>query len=302
DLTPLLHTLQQIDLIHQLIQSHPNDLALATSSAEIWSAFRSGKIASLIGVEGLHQVVESASVLRMYWRLGVRYITLSHNSNNPYVDAACAGDILAFVMITNPLQKTELKPKTTNTSTSLCPHPRNVTDDILDLLKLNGGIIMICFLPNLTRTMTTATQSESTVSTVATHILHAGQRIGFSHVGIGSDFDGMLDGPEGIDDVGMYPALVAELLAYGVGEEEAKGVCGGNLMRVLDAVKMRAGAMDGMATMGVPTEGEGTEGKMLCDVVEGVWDRGTRELLVKTGEERRRRAGALPADGVDERV
>ncbi|KAI9875172.1 MAG: hypothetical protein M1830_008792 [Pleopsidium flavum] len=184
-----------------------------------------------------------------------------------------------------------------DTSASLCPNPRNVTDDILDLLKLNGGILMICFLPSLTTpplpTTSTTTHSKSTLSTVAAHILHAGNRIGFSHVGIGSDFDGMLFGPEGLDDVGMYPALVAELLACGVAEEDVKGVCGGNLMRVLEAVERRAGAIDGVAVrnVGGGGEGEGTERKVLCDVVQSVWDRETRELLVKTGKERRRRAG-----------
>lgn len=87
-LDSLRQTLQQIDLIHTLIEMHPSVLGLATSATEIWDVFRSGRIASLIGVEGLHQIANSASVMRMLFRLGVRYVTLTHGSNNLYADSA----------------------------------------------------------------------------------------------------------------------------------------------------------------------------------------------------------------------
>lgn len=80
-------TLQQIDIIHTLVERYPDDLQLARTSKEVWEAFQSGKIASLIGVEGLHQIANSASALRNFHRLGVRYITLTHDSNNLYADS-----------------------------------------------------------------------------------------------------------------------------------------------------------------------------------------------------------------------
>lgn len=83
----LRSTLQQIDIIHTLVEKYPNDLRIARTSAEIWDAFKSGQIASLIGVEGLHQIANSASVLRNFYRLGVRYVTLTHDSNNLYADS-----------------------------------------------------------------------------------------------------------------------------------------------------------------------------------------------------------------------
>lgn len=79
-LTTLHETLQQIDLIHSLIELYPAQLGLAQSPGEVWDVFRSGRVASMIG--------DSASVLRVFYRLGVRYITLTHNSNNLYADAA----------------------------------------------------------------------------------------------------------------------------------------------------------------------------------------------------------------------
>lgn len=80
-------TLQQIDIIHTLVERYPDDLQLAKTSFEVWEAFRSGRIASLIGIEGLHQIANSASALRMFHRLGVRYVTLTHDSNNLYADS-----------------------------------------------------------------------------------------------------------------------------------------------------------------------------------------------------------------------
>jgi membrane dipeptidase len=83
----LRDTLQQIDVIHSLVERYPDNLALARTSGEVWDAFRAQRVASLIGVEGLHQIANSASVMRNFHRLGVRYITLAHDSNNLYADS-----------------------------------------------------------------------------------------------------------------------------------------------------------------------------------------------------------------------
>ena len=81
-------TLQQIDLIYRLIDRYPNELAIATNAGDILNTFGKGKVASLIGVEGLHQIGNSSSVLRMYYRLGVRYLTLAHSRSNFFADSA----------------------------------------------------------------------------------------------------------------------------------------------------------------------------------------------------------------------
>ena len=81
-------TLQQIDLIHRMIEQYPTVFALALTAADILPIFHSRRIASLIGVEGLHQIGNSFSVLRTFHRLGVRYVTLVHNKNNRFADSA----------------------------------------------------------------------------------------------------------------------------------------------------------------------------------------------------------------------
>lgn len=76
--------------MHSLVAKYPDALSLATTPAEVIATHRDGRVASMIGAEGLHQVGNSASVVRMYHALGVRYITLTHVCNNKYADGAAA--------------------------------------------------------------------------------------------------------------------------------------------------------------------------------------------------------------------
>lgn len=80
--------MQQIDLIHRMVEQYPTAFALAHTAADILPIFSSGRITSLIGVEGLHQIGNSVSALRTFHRLGVRYVTLVHNKNNLFADSA----------------------------------------------------------------------------------------------------------------------------------------------------------------------------------------------------------------------
>ncbi len=79
-----------------------------------------------------------------------------------------------------------------------------------------------------------------TVSDLADHIDHVVQLVGIEHVGLGSDFDGIDDVPEGMEDVSAYPRLVAELLRRGYSDADVAAVCGGNLLRVWEAVERAA--------------------------------------------------------------
>lgn len=114
---------------------------------------------------------------------------------------------------------------------------------------------------------------NATLSRVVEHILYVGKRIGFEHVGIGSDYDGMLRGPDGLEDTSKYPDLVAMLLREGVTEEEVRNVIGLNVLRVLGAVER------------VSREMQDSDRSYVCDEFADVWD---DEIQTMLREERKR--------------
>ncbi|KAJ8069771.1 hypothetical protein OCU04_000188 [Sclerotinia nivalis] len=253
-------TLQQIDLINRLIAAFPSHLQHAFSAADVQSNFKHNRqaVSSLMGAEGLHQIGNSASVLRLYYRLGVRYVSLTHDCNNIYADAALAarpvhgglsdrgrevvremnrlGMLVDLSHTSDDTMRDVLKVTLApvifshSNARSLCDHPRNVPDDILDLIEENGGVVMVTFYAAYTNCEAPA---QASLDDVADHMMYIGRRIGFRHVGIGSDFDGMAGGPEGLEDVSKYPNLVAALVERGVNTRDIKDVISGNALRVL---------------------------------------------------------------------
>lgn len=146
----------------------------------------------------------------------------------------------------------------THTSSAITEHPRNSPDDILDMLKTNGGVFMVSFLCKLTD------PDKPTLERVADHIQHVGERIGYEHIGIGSDFDGMMHAPTGLKDVSKFPFLIAELLRRGVAESSVKNLVGLNVLRVLDVVQE------------VSAEMKSNNAEMLQDTIEEIWDESVR--------------------------
>lgn len=130
----------------------------------------------------------------------------------------------------------------------LCPHPRNVPDDVLRLVRQRDGLVMVNFAPDFVSCteggggdgnengLPDFYPANSTLAHVARHVMYIGERIGYDHVGFGSDFDGIGATPEGLGDVSKYPDLVAELLRQGVGDGDVAKVVGGNILRVWGAV------------------------------------------------------------------
>ncbi|KAH0559538.1 hypothetical protein GP486_003950 [Trichoglossum hirsutum] len=129
-----------------------------------------------------------------------------------------------------------------SSSYALCAHPRNVPDSILPLVKATNSLVMVNFNPEFISCTPAPPDSStgipdfypanSTLQQVVAHIKHIGDLIGFSHVGLGSDFDGIPDVPRGLEDVGRFPALVAEMLRQGISDEDARKVIGDNILRV----------------------------------------------------------------------
>jgi len=255
-------TIQQIDLVYRLIKEFPDHLQHAFSAGDVRSDFASsGRISSLLGIEGLHQIGNSASILRMYHALGVRYATLSHTCHNAFADSeephrplhnglsqtgvAMVKEMNRLGMIVD-LSHTSFATQRSALAVSeapvifshsnayaLCNHTRNVPDDVLLALQENGGVIMVTFYP----AFTAQNRTEASLDNVADHIQYIGELIGYDHVGIGSDFDGMDHGPKGLEDVSKYPDLVAELLRRGIPRKSVEGITGKNILRVFHEVE-----------------------------------------------------------------
>ncbi|KAI9744309.1 MAG: hypothetical protein M1818_002461 [Claussenomyces sp. TS43310] len=132
----------------------------------------------------------------------------------------------------------------------LCPHPRNVPNDVLQLVKQKKGIVMVNFSPDFISCVESDNENgmpdgypaNATLERVVEHITHIGDLIGYDYVGLGSDFDGIPSVPEGLEDVSKFPALVAEMLKRGVSDRDAAKVVGDNLLRVwrdVDAVALK---------------------------------------------------------------
>ncbi|KAJ5102418.1 hypothetical protein NUU61_004640 [Penicillium alfredii] len=140
---------------------------------------------------------------------------------------------------------------------ALCPHPRNVPDDVLELARQRKSLVMVNFSPGFISCTASGRANglpdedptHATLERVAEHIMYIGNLVGFDYVGLGSDFDGIPTVPRGLEDVSKFPALIAELLRRGVSDEDAGKVAGGNLLRVWKEVDRIALQMQAEGTL-----------------------------------------------------
>ena len=114
--------------------------------------------------------------------------------------------------------------------------PRNVDDKILDMIPANNGIIMVTFVPE----HVTERRKDAKMEMVVDHLFYIANRIGWDHVGLGSDFDGIASVIPGLEDVKCYPALLKAILDRGATEEQLAKVAGENMIRVwTDVARVR---------------------------------------------------------------
>ncbi|XP_076461326.1 dipeptidase 1-like [Babylonia areolata] len=259
-------SLDQVDVIKKIVRAYPETFEWVTTAQGIEDAFKAGKIGSLIGLEGGHSIDSSLGNLRMFYELGVRYMTVTHSCNTPWADnwlvdtpnnTAEFGGLTRFgEMVIKEMNRlgmlvdlshvshdtmvdaivTSRAPVIFSHSSafSYCNHYRNVQDDVLDMTKTNKGVVMVNFYspyincaPNYLNDTVNGTLSQ-----VADHIDYIKNRIGVDYVGIGADYDGVPTLPVGLEDVSTYPALFAELLKRRWTEEDLMKLAGKNLVRV----------------------------------------------------------------------
>jgi membrane dipeptidase len=270
---------------------------LATTADEVEGAWRAGRIACLMGAEGGHQIAESMGVLRMYHRLGVRYLTLTHNDNVPWADSATDQPVLGGLndtgrdivremnrigmlvdlshvshdVMRDTLDVTGAPVIFSHSSAyALTDHPRNVPDDVLSRLADNGGTCMVTFVPRFVNqavrdwTLEAQRRAEeqgvdardiptlqavedvyqeevpipsADLSDVVAHVEHVREVAGIDHVGLGGDYDGTDQLPDGLEDVTGYPRLLTVLVERGWSQEDLAKLTCRNVLRTMRAVE-----------------------------------------------------------------
>jgi membrane dipeptidase len=165
-------TLEQIDIVKRLVKAYPNDLELARTADDIVRIHKAGKVASLIGIEGGHQIGGSLAALRQFYELGARYMTLTHFKNNEFADSATddpkyhgindfgrtvihemnrLGMLVDLAHVSPETMRAAIAASKApvifshSDARALVDHPRNVPDDVLKELPANGGVVMVNF-------------------------------------------------------------------------------------------------------------------------------------------------------------
>jgi membrane dipeptidase len=167
-------TIEQIDIVDRMIAAYPHDLERASTADDIVRIHKAGRIASLIGIEGGRQIGGSLAALRQFYRLGARYMTLTHNQTTEWADSATDdpkyGGLSPFgLKVVGEMNRlgmlvdlSHVSPDTMrdaiaasrapvifshSSAGGLSGHPRNVPDDVLRLLPANGGVVMVNWVP-----------------------------------------------------------------------------------------------------------------------------------------------------------
>lgn len=295
--------LEIIDSVTQEVARHPGDLVLATTSAGILEAKQAGKIAILMGVEGGHMIDSSLEVLRTLYRLGARYLTLTHSADTPWAGSSGSKlnkgltgfghSVIAemnrlgmMVDVSHVSDQTfhdavesSSAPVVASHSScrALAGHPRNMTDEMLQALAKNGGVVHInyynSFLDDEHRARANALKDlekrgdeiakaladdparreaemrklnqqmieragRVPFSRLIDHLEHAAKVAGVDHVGLGSDFDGVNDQlPEGMEDISKIPNLIDGLRERNFSDADIEKILGGNTLRVMREVE-----------------------------------------------------------------
>lgn len=301
--------IRRIDSVHETVRKHPDDLMMAYTVADIREAAEAGKLACLMGVEGGHIIEDELAALRMYFMLGVRYMTLTHSFNTNWADAAGTGESVrpehdgltdfgreivlemnrlgmmvdvshvADTTFWDALEVSKAPLIATHSSCrAITDHPRNMSDEMIKAMAEKGGVIMINFFSGYideerSKVMREYSRRRSEVraniedpserrleleklnvlwregakvnaSVVVDHIEHVINTVGADYVGLGADWDGVPELPEGLDDISKLPYVTEELLRRGHSAETVHKVMGENVLRVMAAAEQVAAEMN----------------------------------------------------------
>lgn len=270
---------QLIDLVEGIVAKHPDKFALARSPAEVRANFANGLISLPMGMENGAPIMGKLGNVARYHARGIRYITLAHSKDNHISDSSydtrhknrglsrfgekvvAEMNRVGIMVDVSHLSDEAFFDVIAATrvpviaSHSSCRHftpgwERNMSDEMLQELAKNGGVIQINFgsefldgeiRVEMEKRGEGGPQLYSTVEKAADHIDHVVQLVGIDHVGFGSDFDGVGDSlPVGLKSAADYPNLIRVLLERGYARADIEKICSGNVLRVWQAVEDHA--------------------------------------------------------------
>ena len=300
------YALEMISAVYDAVDANPDYAALAFSPEEAAENAREGLISVFIGMENGSPIQRSLPLLRTFYRLGVSYLTLTHNGDNAIADSAAEGthwhglspfgkevvremnELGMMIDLSHASDETfwdcirlsEAPVVATHSCCrALCNHRRNLTDEMLKALAEKDGYVGINFYPAflsehfLSDPVEAALFDEGEkveaafiadpgnpervraweemqdrletiwrpgVKEIVDHIDHAVELAGIDHVGIGSDFDGILVPPAGIENVSKIGILFDEMHRRGYDDEAMEKVAGKNLLEVMKRVKQKS--------------------------------------------------------------
>ncbi len=300
------YALEMISAVYDSVDENPDYAAIAFSPEEAEEHAREGLVSVFIGMENGAPIQQSLSLLRTFYRLGVNYVTLTHNGDNAIADSAAEGthwhglspfgkqvvaemnELGMMVDLSHASDETfwdcirfSKAPvvATHSCCRALCNHRRNLTDEMLKALGENDGYVGINFYPaflserflsdpadaalfdegekveaafiadpgNPDRVRDWEAMQEKLetiwrpgVCEIVDHIDHAISVIGIDHVGIGSDFDGILVPPAGLENVSLIGRVFDEMRRRGYDAESEEKVAGKNLLAVMKRVKQKS--------------------------------------------------------------
>jgi len=260
--------LTMIDALYTQFEKHPDAMELALTAGDIKKAKQDGKIAAILAIEGGHAIEDDLVLLRSFYRLGVRLMTLVWNSTDwadasfdrpnhngltdfgrdvvkemnrlgMMIDVSHAADGTVWDTLevsTDPIIASH------SCAQAICDHKRNVNDELIKAMSDAGGVICINFYStfldqNFKDNSAKKPKPEPPpLSIVIDHIDYIVNMGGIDCVGLGSDFDGMNPPPVGLEDVSKMPKITEALLERGYSVEDTAKIMGGNFLRVFGQV------------------------------------------------------------------
>lgn len=263
--------LEMLARVYDALDVYSEQAALALTPEDALRNKEKGLISIFLGMENGSPIHKSLPLLRQFYRMGVRYMTLTHNGDNEIADSAAQGtrwhglspfgrevvdEMNRLGMIVDVAHvsdetfydviKCSKAPivSTHSCCRALASHRRNMTDDMIRTLADHGGVIQINFYPVFLSDLYASfyevkgekASPRPGVSDVVNHIDHAVKVGGIEHVGIGTDFDGIEVTPKGLEDISKLPKVFDQLKRKGYSEDQIELIAGKNFLRAFNDV------------------------------------------------------------------